>query len=170
MCSHLYKNAISSPPLTHVCPGVDVFSVFYVSSVLPCLHFWMFYKTVNAAPPLEGCGQVQIALHAISPAASRSCMNTGAVRCSQWGAQLWVEPASPDEHTAAGTMDSLCLVFRWYWGFSMSLEILLEACGRWLVSDMIVLVLFLFNFFFFLKRIIIWLTVWLWKPITSDFC
>lgn len=143
----------------------------YVSSVLPCLHFWMFYKTVNAAPPLEGCGQVQIALHAISPAASRSCMNTGAVRCSQWGAQLWVEPASPDEHTAAGTMDSLCLVFRWYWGFSMSLEILLEACGRWLVSDMIVLVLFLFNFFFFfLKRIIIWLTVWLWKPITSDFC
>lgn len=148
MCSHLYKNAISSPPLTHVCPGVDVFSVF-MSSVLPCLHFWMFYKTVNAAPPLEGCGQVQIALHAISPAASRLCMNTGAVRCSQWGAQLWVEPASPDEHTAAGTMDSLCLVFRWYWGFSMSLEILLEACGRWLVSDMIVLVLFLFNFFFF---------------------
>lgn len=124
----------------------------YVSSVLPCLHFWMFYKTVNAAPPLEGCGQVQIALHAISPAASRLCMNTGAARCSQWGAQLWVEPASPDEHTAAGTMDSLCLVFRWYWGFSMSLEILLEACGRWLVSDMIVLVLFLFNFFFFFKK------------------
>lgn len=85
--SPVLKCHLKSPSHSCMSRSRRIFCV-YVSSVLPCLHFWMFYKTVNAAPPLEGWGQVQIALHAISPAASRSCMNTGAVRCSHWGAQL----------------------------------------------------------------------------------